>query len=83
MISSSSNTNFYFVGGKKTGLEDVERENAAIRVTSKPKETTRVNYREADKDHARKIRILGGFRAQRSGFQRQAGKEMRQIKPGP
>jgi hypothetical protein len=56
--------------------------NAAIRVTSKPKE------RHASIT-ARLIRTMhvntyfGGFLGAKKRFQRQARKEMRQIKPGP
>jgi hypothetical protein len=56
--------------------------NAAIRVTSKPKETTRVNYREADKDmHVNTY--FGGFLGAKKRVptsQGRQGKEMRQIK---
>jgi hypothetical protein len=53
--------------------------NAAIRVTSKPKETTRVNYREADKN-MRVNTYFGGFLGVKKLVPRQARKEMRQIK---
>ena len=48
--------------------------NAAIRVTSKPKETTRVNYREADKDmHVNTY--FGGFLGAKKRFQGRQGKK--------
>jgi hypothetical protein len=82
MISSSSirRHNFLFSTEKKTGLEDVERD-AAIRVTSKPKERhASITARLIRNMHVNTYNW--GISGRKEAGPRQARKEMRQIKSG-
>jgi hypothetical protein len=69
------NTIFCFSSKKKTGLEDVERD-AAIRVTSKPKERhASITARLIRNMHRKYVLGVTG--------RKEGRREMRQIKSGP
>jgi hypothetical protein len=72
----------FFVSEKKTGLEDVERD-AAIRVTSKPKERTGVSYREALIRNMHVNTYFGGFLGAKKRVPKAGKERMRQIKSAP